>query len=177
MRIHPDHYEQEEQAQDTNERQECERCKQERDECKNELVLMKDRLQRVTADFDNFKKRLERDRASWTDTIEAELIKDLLPVIDDFDRAISEHKKKERSPEFDSWLTGFELIAKALSKFLTAHNVQEILNRATFDPQFHEAILQVAVEGKESGQIVDVVQKGYMYKDTVLRPAKVTVAQ
>ncbi len=176
-RIHPEHYEQEEQQNNSENNHDCEQCKQEREKCLEELALTKDRLARVTADFDNFKKRLERERASLVDTIEADLIKKLLPIIDDFDRAINEHKKEKHSPELDAWLAGFELIAKSLYKFLTAHDVQIMTNVTLFDPQFHEAIAQVAVPGKEHGTIIEVVKKGYMYKNNVLRPAQVVVAQ
>lgn len=175
-RIHPEHYENEEQQQNSEHSQECEQCKQERDKCFEELALMKDRLQRVTADFDNFKKRLERERSSLVDTIEADLLKSLLPVIDDFDRAMKEHKK-EKNPQRDAWLAGFELIAKALDKFLVAHHVTEMTNLTTFDPQFHEAVAQIPAADKEHGAIVEVVKRGFMFKNVVLRPAQVVVAQ
>jgi len=176
-RIHPEHYEQEEQQQNSENNHDCEQCKQEKEKCLEELALMKDRLARVTADFDNFKKRLERERGSLVDTIEADLIKELLPVIDDFDRAVAEHKKEKHSSEFDAWLAGFELIAKALYKFLSQHHVQVMANVTIFDPQFHEAIAQSAIAGKEQGAIIEVVKKGFMYKNNVLRPAQVVVAQ
>lgn len=176
-RIHPEHYEQEEQHQNSENNQDCEQCKQEKAKCLEELALMKDRLQRVTADFDNFKKRLERERASLVDTIEADLIKELLPVIDNFDRAINEHKKEKHSPELDVWLEGFELIAKSLYKFLSEHDVQVMTNVTHFDPQFHEAIAQVAAPDKEHGTIIEVVKQGFMYKNNVLRPAQVVVAK
>lgn len=155
----------------------CDQCTTALESCNNELALMKDRLQRLSADFENFKKRVERDRLSWTDTLEAEFIKELLPVVDDFDRAIDELQKSQLSPDESSRLTGFTLIAKALQKFLMTHNVQEITELTTFDPLFHEAVTMVAMPDHKSGEIIAVLQKGYKYKDAVLRPAKVAVAQ
>jgi len=145
--------------------------------CKKEVLDTKNLLLRVRADFDNYKKRVERDRAAWNDMAQASVLKELLPVVDDFDRAIKEHQKKERTPELDAWLAGFELIAKSLNKFLQQHKVTEITEATDFDPHFHDAFAQIESPEHASGQIVDVVQRGYKFKDTVLRPARVVVAK
>jgi molecular chaperone GrpE len=181
VRINPEHYEHDHEEQRKNEESGEQaalhlQCEAELESCRQELAQMKDRLQRISADFENFKKRIERDRLLWTDTLEAELIRELLPVVDDFDRALVEQRKASQSPESLSYITGFELIAKGLYKFLTAHNVREITNLTTFDPQFHEAVMSVTSPDHKTGDIVAVLQKGFQYKDVVLRPAKVTVA-
>ena len=145
--------------------------------CQEELQRVQGQLLRVTADFDNFKKRIERERSRWTDMIEMEMIRSLLPIIDDVDRAIAESQKKERTAELDAWLAGFELIAKSLYKFLNDHDVKEMTEVVQFNPEYHEAVAHISSEGHQSGDIVEVIQKGFLFKDTVLRPAKVAVAK
>lgn len=147
------------------------------DSCSTEITALKESCLRIAADFENYKKRVERDRASWTQMAQSDVILALLPIVDDFDRALEAHRKQEHSEELNTWLAGFELINKALYKFLTTHNVTEIVQIIQFDPEFHEAIAQVESPVHEAGQIVSVVQKGYMHKDQVLRPARVTVAK
>jgi molecular chaperone GrpE len=145
--------------------------------CLTELSLWKDQCKRISADFENFKKRVERDRAAWSYAAQAEILRNLLPVIDDFDRAMSEYKKLERSSDHESWIAGFDLIRKAFDKFLQTYGVTEITQLEHFDPEFHEAVAQVDSPTHESGALVDVVQKGYMFNGHVLRVARVTVAK
>lgn len=145
--------------------------------CLTEKVALKESCLRIAADFENYKKRVERDRASWTTMAQADVLLAMLPIVDDFDRAFEAHRKQEHSAELNSWLSGFELINKALYKFLNTHDVTEIVQLTHFDPELHEAIAQVESPVHQSGQIVDIVQKGYMHKSQVLRPARVTVAK
>ncbi|HML19376.1 MAG TPA: nucleotide exchange factor GrpE, partial [Candidatus Dependentiae bacterium] len=133
--------------------------------------------QRLAADFENYKKRVERDRGSWTYTAQAEILRDILPVVDDFDRAIAEYRKSEHAGQYAAWISGFELIRKALDKFLSNHGVTLIEQMIVFDPQYHEAIAHIESPAHSSGQIVDVIQKGYMLNDKVLRVARVAVAK
>jgi molecular chaperone GrpE len=182
IRINPEQFEHEHDNNQQNHEETAEQvdihaaCNASLEQCQNDLALMTDRLKRISADFENFKKRVERDRLAWSDTLEAEFIKELLPVIDDFDRALAESRKKEVPAQEQALITGFELIAKTLYKFLALHNVQEITKLTTFDPEFHEAVITVQSPDHKPGAIVAVLQKGFMYKETVLRPAKVTVA-
>ena len=90
------------------------RRRQEMDLCTKEVNDLKETCKRVAADFENYKKRVERDRVSWTFSAQAEVLRDILPVIDDFDRAIAEYQKKEHEVQQESWIVGFELIRKAL---------------------------------------------------------------
>ncbi|HBR70284.1 TPA: nucleotide exchange factor GrpE [Candidatus Dependentiae bacterium] len=145
--------------------------------CKTELQDLKSKILRVTADFQNFQARIAKERTSWMRDAQIELMIGLLPVLDNFDRALTDHQKQEHGEVFTTWLTGFELIAKDLYKFLFEKGVREIDCSTTFDPQYHEAIAHVADPNKSSGEIIEVLQKGYLLNDTVIRPAKVIVAK
>jgi molecular chaperone GrpE len=153
------------------------RRKQELNTCTQEMDDLKGTCQRLAADFENYKKRVERDRGSWTYTAQAEILRDILPVVDDFDRAIAEYRKSEHAGQYAAWISGFELIRKALDKFLSNHGVTLIEQMIVFDPQYHEAIAHIESPAHSSGQIVDVIQKGYMLNDKVLRVARVAVAK
>lgn len=150
--------------------------KQSADLCQIELRQAKDTLLRLNADFDNYKKRVVKEKANWLLDAQAEVIVSLLPIIDDFDRAMNESKKKEQGKDLEVWISGFELIHKAFHKFLDKYNIKEITGFIHFDPEFHEAISQVDSD-QESGTIIDIVQRGYTFNDKVLRPAKVVVAK
>jgi len=153
---------------DTN--KELERCQKESEQLKAQFI-------RATADLENFKRRMEKEQAQWYQAAQAALLIDLLNVVDNFDHALQEKKKEERSAEFQAWLEGFELIRKSFDTLLQKYEVKEIKEVVEFDPQFHEAVAQVDAPDKKSGQIVEVVQKGYTFKGELLRPAKVTVAR
>ncbi len=146
-------------------------------QCQAELRDWKDKFMHVSADLQNFKRRIEKERATWILRAQEDVLIKLLAIVDDFDRALSEHQRSERTPEFDAWLKGFELIGASLYKFLAQVGVKPIEEVATFDPQLHEAIVQVEDPEQTSDTIIDVVLKGYMFHDQVLRPAKVTVAK
>lgn len=145
--------------------------------CKTELQDLKSKILRVTADFQNFQARISKERTSWMRDAQIELMIGLLPVLDNFDRALAEHQKQEHGEEFTTWLTGFALIAKDLQKFLYEKGVREIDYSTVFDPQYHEAVAHIADPTKNSGEIIEVLQKGYFLNDTVIRPAKVVVAK
>ena len=144
--------------------------------CQSELASVKEQLVRLGADFQNYKKRIERDKSEWYQSAQTQLLLDLLPVIDDFDRAM-QSKNGEVSPEVSQWLTGFELIYKAFSEFLKQRSVIEIDQMKVFDPQLHEALMQVDSESHKTDEIVQVLQRGFMFNGKVLRPAKVSVAK
>jgi molecular chaperone GrpE len=151
--------------------------KQDLNKCTQDMDDLKGTCQRLAADFENYKKRVERDRGSWTFTAQAEILRDLLPVVDDFDRAIAAYQKSENAVQYAAWISGFELIRKALEKFLSSHGVTPIEQMVVFDPQYHEAVAHIESPAHSSGQIVDVIQKGYMLNDRVLRVARVAVAK
>lgn len=153
--------------------------KSKKEECekKGELEEVKDQLIRVTADLQNFKKRVEKEKIQWINIAQSELIHDILLFVDDFDRALQEKEKQDLSKEVKAFLDGFSMIHKSLYKFLDQYKVSEIKEVQTFDPNLHEAISQIDSPDHKTGEIVSVVQKGFMFKDKVLRPAKVVVAK
>jgi len=146
-------------------------------DCRKELQEFKEKYLRVAADLSNFQVRVAKERALWAQEAQTDLILGLLVVLDSFDRALSEHKKTESDEKFAEWLDGFELVSKNLYKFLHEKGVHEIDCSTTFDPQYHEALAHVAVPDKESGEVIEVMQKGYLFNDKVIRPAKVAVAK
>jgi molecular chaperone GrpE len=130
-----------------------------------------DGWQRALAEFQNYRKRVERDRASDQAVMKGDLIRKVLPVLDDLERALSNR------PEDSAWSNGIELIQRKLLLFLESEGVQRIeAEGALFDPNVHEAISQEPIEGAESGSVVAVTQQGYMLGDRVIRPAQVKVA-
>ncbi len=131
-----------------------------------------DGWQRAVAEFQNFKKRVERDREADQATMKGDLIRRILPVMDDLERAL------QNRPSDDSWFDGIELIQRKLQAILEAEGVKRMqVEGALFDPNFHEAISLEPVDGVESGRVVGVVQNGYMLGERVLRPAQVKVAE
>ncbi len=145
--------------------------------CKVELQVWKGKFLHVQADLENFTKRVSKERAHWELQAQVAILKKLLPVIDNFDRATAEANKEDLSDEMKSWLEGFFMIHKALYAFLKSSGIQEIDTSQGFDPELHEAITQVESPEHESGVIVEIMEKGFMFKDHVLRPAKVVVAK
>ncbi len=130
-----------------------------------------DGWQRALAEFQNYRKRIERDRLTEQASMKGDLIKRVLPVLDDLERAL------QNRPADDPWAGGIELIQRKLQAILEGEGVRRIeAEGLQFDPNFHEAIAQEAVEDAESGQVVEVMQQGYMLGDRVIRPAQVRVA-
>ena len=128
---------------------------------------------RALADFDNYRKRVERERASSARSGKREIILRLLEVIDSFDRAL-QHIDAEPS----SISEGLQAIHRKLLGLLEAEGVTPVESLGeTFDPQFHEAIGSVQTREYESGTVAEELQRGYRWGDEVLRPARVRVAQ
>jgi molecular chaperone GrpE (heat shock protein) len=135
-----------------------------------------DKYLTLTADFENYKKRVSTERTDWANEAQKKVFLDLLAVIDNFERALEQEKKRE-SAEGIAWLAGFEMIYQSLEKILAKYGVQEITDFSVFNPKYHEALMQVESDKHKSGEIVQVLQKGYMMHDKVIRPATVSVAQ
>ena len=150
---------------------------EELEDCKIEVAEWKDKFVRLNADFENFKKRMIEQQRLWIGTAQAEVLSDLLTIIDNFERALTEHEKQEKTPESKAWIEGFTLIYQSLVALLDKFGVEEITQHDTFNPTYHEALVQVDSPDHEAGSIVEVMQKGYRFKDKVLRPAKVSVAK
>ena len=145
--------------------------------CHAERDIWKDKYLRVQADLDNFTKRIDKERIQWRTLAQMNILQDMLSIVDDFDRAFEQQQAHTISAEMQQWLTGFEMIRTSLHKFLAKNEVQEIKIDMPFDPVFHEALMNVNAPEKQSGEIVAILQKGYTFKGSVLRPAKVSVAQ
>jgi molecular chaperone GrpE len=133
-----------------------------------------DRLLRKSAEFDNFRKRVERDRKEMIEWAAADVLTDLLSVADDFDRALA----AEAPPEAQGYKAGLELIQRQLSELLKKRGVTvvEALG-ADFDPHLHQAVAYDEVEGARDGEVVGVMAKGYKLGERLLRPAIVRVAK
>lgn len=146
------------------------------DACKASSDQWQQRYIQVSADMQNYKRRMEKEQLSWTRRAQESVLVQILPIVDDFDRALAEHKK-HADQDLSAWIVGFEMISKELYKFLKSVHVTEIAASSAFDPELHEAVAQIEAPEVASGDIVEVVQKGYMLGEEVLRPAKVVVAR
>jgi molecular chaperone GrpE len=129
-------------------------------------------LQRVAADFDNYRKRTARDQEALVARAHERLVKQLLPVLDNLERALvaaTEHEEEKV-------LEGVELVVRELHDALRKEGLEEIDTDGRFDPHVHEALLSQPSEAEE-GAVIEVLQKGYRLGDRVLRPARVVVSQ
>jgi len=142
------------------------------EEAKSKAAEHLDGWQRAQAEFVNYKNRIQRDREADYTSMKGDIIRKMLPVLDDLERSLA-HR-----PENDSWADGMELIARKFRSVLEAEGITRIeAVGQTFDPNFHEAISSEPNEEVESGHVIDVVQNGYMLGERVIRPAMVRVAQ
>jgi molecular chaperone GrpE len=131
-----------------------------------------DSLQRLKAEFDNYRKRSARDHERLVARASERLVKELLPVLDDLERALvaaSEHEEAKLEE-------GVRLVHRALTEVLAREGLVEIETNGSFDPHVHEALLTQPAEA-ETGSVLEVLQKGYRLGDRVLRPARVVVAE
>lgn len=141
-------------------------------EAETKLAENLDGWQRALAEFQNYKKRVERDRESDEAIMKGNLIRRVLPVLDDLQRAL------QNRPTKDAWTNGIELIERKLQSVLEAEGVTRIeAEGAVFDPNFHEAISHEPADGVESGRVLGVSQNGYLLGERVIRPALVRVAK
>lgn len=138
---------------------------------KAELESTKDMLLRTAAEFDNFKKRTEREKLSTAEYAKASVMKTLLPILDNADRAA------EYEPGTEQYNKGIEMIVKQLSDLSGKLGLVEIGTVGEdFNPEIHEAIMHVEDDNLGENVIAAVLQKGYKFGDTVVRPAMVQVA-
>ena len=132
-----------------------------------------DRLLRLAADFENYKKRTARERQEYVTFANERLLKELLPILDDLERALDAAELHEEAQLED----GVRLVHRSLASLLERQGVKQIPTDGKFDPHVHEALLAQPSETAESGAVIDVVQKGYKIGDRVVRPARVIVAE
>lgn len=141
-------------------------------EAESKTSEYKDSWLRSQAEFQNYRKRLERDSELNYLSMKGDIIKKVLPVLDDLERAL-----QNRSTD-DPWANGIELVARKFQNILESEGVKKIEAVGTeFDPNFHEAISHEPANGAQSGHVIGVVQNGYMIGERVIRPALVRVAQ
>ena len=130
-----------------------------------------DRLLRLAADFENYKKRAARERAEYVALANERLIGELIPILDDLERALGAAEQHQEA-QLDE---GVRLVHRSLAGLLERHGLRPIETEGRFDPHVHEALLSQPSEAEE-GSVIDVVQKGYKLGDRVVRPARVVVA-
>ena len=134
-----------------------------------------DRLLRKTAEFDNYRKRIERERQAASEAAAADLVKDLLPLMDDLERAL---KAEAGADGAETYRRGVELIYKRLEDILRRRGVRPIeALGADFDPNFHEAVIYDPAAGRREGEVIEDFRRGYMLGDRLLRPSMVKVAK
>jgi molecular chaperone GrpE len=134
-----------------------------------------DRLLRKTAEFDNYRKRVERERQQRTESAAADLIVDPLPLVDDLERAL---RAEAGEAGADAYRRGVDLILSKLLELLRRRGVRPIeALGADFDPHYHQAVAHEAAEGRRDGEVIEEFRRGYMLGDRLLRPAMVKVAK
>lgn len=141
-------------------------------EMESKATEYKDGWARSQAEFQNYRKRIERDNELMYASMKGDIIKKVLPALDDLERAL------QNRPVEDAWASGVELIARKLQNILESEGVKRIEAKGVaFDPTFHEAITHEPSDEVESEHVIAVVQNGYMFGERVIRPALVRVAQ
>ena len=138
----------------------------ERDEYLNDL-------KRVAADFENYRKRVARDQEGLVARAHERLVKELLPVLDDLERALEAAAQHEEAKLEE----GVRLVHRELVEALAREGLVEVETDGQFDPHVHEALVSQPSEEEEDGSVIEVLQKGYRLGDRVLRPARVVVSQ
>ena len=141
-------------------------------EAESKTSEYKDSWLRSQAEFQNYKKRLDRDNEMIYNSMKGDIIKRVLPILDDLERAL-----QNRAAD-DAWANGIELVVRKFQNILESEGVKKIeAIGIEFDPNFHEAISHEPADGVQSGHVIGVVQNGYMIGDRVIRPALVRVAR
>jgi len=138
-----------------------------------EPAVEDDRLLRLAAEFDNYKKRAAREREQYVALANERLVKELLPILDDLERALTAAEQHEEAQLEE----GVRLVHRSLASLLERNGLTQIETEGKFDPHVHEALLTQPAETKASGDVLDVIQKGYRLGDRVVRPARVIVAE
>ncbi len=142
-----------------------------------ELADKQDRLLRLQADFENFRRRTLKEREEAHSFGHQNLVKDLLPAVDNLERAI-EHARKSGREDLEALLQGIDLVQRDLMGVLAKHGVAEIEAKGMpFDPAWHEALAQTEDESVPANTVMQVFQKGYRLRDRLLRPAQVVVSR
>ena len=146
-------------------------------ELEENVKTLEEALLRKDADMINYRKRKEEEVARMLKYSNEDIAKDLLPTIDNFERAIN-LDDDNLEDELSKFLEGFKMIYCHLEEILNKYEIKAIdENRVPFDPNYHQGVLTEKVEGMEPGMVVEVMQKGYLLKDKVIRAAMVKVSE
>lgn len=153
-----------------------EKLQQELDEANGKIAMLEDKYLRQVAEFDNYRKRTMKEKAELIKNGGERAIESILPVLDDFERALNNMSKDESSAEI---MTGVELIYNKFVGILKQNGLQKIeTDGAVFDTDFHEAIAMVPTPDENlKGKVLDCIQAGYTLNDKVIRHAKVAVGE
>jgi len=148
------------------------------EECQKELEEQKDKYLRAHADFENMKKRLEKEKNNALIYANEAFAKDLLSVLDTFENALKSVDQVEASENaIEEIKKGMVLTYEQLLSILKKHGVEEVESVGEFNPEFHQAVTQMDSDEHNSGEIVQVLQKGYKLKDRLLRPSMVATCK
>ena len=139
---------------------------------KNELKESKEKYLRIYSEFENYRRRTSKEKLEMIEVSNQELIRDILPVIDDFERAL-QAIKSEQKDDFE----GFNLISQKLNNILEKYNLikMEVNKEDVFDLELHEAITNTPAGKKPKGKIVDIIEDGYLIGEKIIRHAKVVI--
>jgi molecular chaperone GrpE len=139
-----------------------------------ERDALQDRLLRTAAEFDNYRKRIDRERRDLSEFAAANVLLELLPILDNFERAL----QAPAPPDADAFRKGIELIHRQVLDLLRKRGVKPIEALGSdFNPNFHQAVIHEATDRHREGEVVQELQRGYMLGDRLLRPAMVKVAK
>lgn len=160
---------------DKKEKKKKEKADKKQDALKEKIEELEDRVKRQMAEFDNFRKRTEKEKTAMFETGAKSVIEKILPVVDNFERGLAAIPESEKGGAFAQ---GMEMIYKQLLTELEAIDVKPIeAVGQEFDPEFHNAVMQVESEEYGSGIIAQELQKGYTYRDSVVRHSMVAVVE
>ena len=149
--------------------------KKKKDKRDEQIEELNDKVKRQMAEFDNFRKRTDKEKSQMFDMGARTVLEKILPVVDNFERGLAAVPEDEKE---DGFVDGMDKIYKQLMKELDDIGVKPIeCIGKEFDPEFHNAVMQVENDELEAGTVASELQKGYMYKDTVLRHSMVSVVQ
>ena len=163
----------------TDETNEEERSEDPLKKCEEELKACEDKYLRMHAEFENIKKRMEREKEQSVAYAQEQFARDLLPVMDALELALASIPTAEEGADehLAKLREGVQLTLDQFIKTFEKHHIKVIDIDEGFDPNFHDAVMQVESDEHESGEIVQVLQKGYKYKERLLRPTMVSVAK
>lgn len=146
-------------------------------EAYNKISELEDRILREKAELVNYRKRKEEEMSKMLKYSNEDLVKEILPIVDNFERAIN-MDDDNLEDEVSKFLSGFKMIYCKLISTLEKYEVKAIDgNNKPFDPTYHQAVMTESKEGMEPGMVLEVLQKGYLLKDKVIRPAMVKVSE